>query len=350
MKNICILFGGQSSEHAVSLKSVMTVLENLPEDCKAYPVGITESGEWYLYEGDISNIPDGTWEKGSTVPAYFAPTANLPGLTVERDGVRESIEIDCVFPVLHGKFGEDGTVQGLLDLKGIRYVGCGTLSSAVSMDKSYTKMLVEGLGIRQARYVLIDRYNSENIDAVIAEAEGKLGYPVFVKPCNSGSSVGVGRANDAYELKDAISAALACDSRVLIEEAISGRELECAVLDCGGELTASRVGEVLAAAEFYTYDAKYNNAESKTDTDPELPDGKLFEVRDDAKRIFTRLGCKNLARVDFFLENGTNDVIFNEINTMPGFTSISMYPMLMEGVGVDRKSLIKRLIEAATAK
>jgi D-alanine-D-alanine ligase len=347
MKNICILFGGQSSEHEVSCRSVMTILKNLPEDCVAYPVGITRDGRWYLYTGDISLIPSGDWEKENCRSAYFSPSSLYPGLTVVSECGCEQVHIDCVFPVLHGKWGEDGTLQGLLDLKGIPYVGCGTLSSAVSMDKSYTKMLVEKLGIRQADYVLIDRYNSSDILSVADECESKLGYPVFVKPCNSGSSVGVCRACDREALFDAISEALKWDSRVLIEEQINGRELEVAVLDRGSSLTASGVGEVLAADTFYSYDAKYNNSESRTDTSPTLPDGVAFEIREAAKKIFAQLNCKGLSRVDFFLENGTNEVVFNEINTLPGFTDISMYPMLIEKIGMSCRELVACLIENA---
>ncbi len=347
MKNICVIFGGQSSEHEVSRVSVMTVLENLPSDCKAYPVGITRDGKWMLYEGDRAKIPSGEWESEQNKSCFFSPSSDHPGLTVCEDGTLSSIHIDCVFAVLHGKWGEDGTLQGLLELKGIPYVGCGVLSSAVSMDKSYTKLLVDTLGIRQARYVLLDQFSHGELHTLCQQAETRLGFPMFVKPCNFGSSVGVSRVETQEELRSALTLALECDSRVLIEEAIVGREVECAVFEDNGELLASGVGEVIAADPFYSYDAKYNNCESRTDISPELPAGKEFEIREASKRIFKLLSCRNLSRVDFFIENETNEIVFNEINTLPGFTPISMYPMLMNKAGLAPSALVSRLIEAA---
>ncbi len=347
MKNICVIFGGQSSEHEVSRVSVTTVLDNLPPDCKAYPVGITKEGKWLLFEGDTSKIPSGEWENGECRSAFFSPSSDYPGLTVACGGELSSIHIDCVFAVLHGKNGEDGTLQGLLELKGIPYVGCGVLSSAVSMDKSYTKLLVDTLGIRQADYVLVDQFSHSDLHTLSLQAETRLGFPMFVKPCNCGSSVGVSRVESSEELHAALTEALKCDSRVLIEEAIAGREVECAVFEDNGELLASGVGEVIAADTFYSYDAKYNNSESRTDISPELPAGKEFEIREASKRIFKLLSCRNLSRVDFFIENETNDIVFNEINTLPGFTPISMYPMLMQKAGLSPKNLVSRLLESA---
>lgn len=348
MKNICILFGGQSSEHEISCISVMTVLKNLPEDCTPVPVGITRDGRWFLYEGDWGAIENGEWEKSEQkCSAFLSPSREFEGLTVMRRGAPEQIAIDCCFPVLHGQFGEDGTIQGLFELKGIPYVGCGVLSSAVCMDKSYTKILVDSIGVRQAKYVLIDRYNVDSLPSIMEESEKKLGYPVFVKPCRSGSSVGVSRADNRAELEKCIKEALSCDSRVLIEEMICGREVECAVFDEGGVLTASGVGEILAADTFYTYDAKYHNADSRTEMNPDLPEAVQERIRESAMAIFALLGCRNLSRVDFFVEKETNDVVFNEINTLPGFTPISMYPMLMKKYGVETKDLVRRLIQAA---
>lgn len=347
MKNICVIFGGQSSEHEVSRVSVMTVLENMPEDCKAYPVGITREGKWMLYEGDTAKIPTGEWESEQNKSCFFSPSSDYPGLTVFDGGELSNVEIDCVFAVLHGKNGEDGTIQGLFELKGIPYVGCGVLSSAVSMDKSYTKLLVDTLGIRQADYVLVDQFSHGELHTLCRQAESRLGFPMFVKPCNFGSSVGVSRVESPDELRKALSQALKCDSRVLIEEAIVGREVECAVFEDNGELLASGVGEVIAADTFYSYDAKYNNTESRTDISPELPAGKEFEIREASKRIFKLLSCRNLSRVDFFIENETGDIVFNEINTLPGFTPISMYPMLMQKAGLSPKALVAGLIESA---
>ena len=249
------------------------------------------------------------------------------------------------FPVLHGKFGEDGTIQGLFEMLGVPYVGCGVASSSSSMDKSFTKRLVEGTGIKQADYVLVDRYNARDLDAVVRESVAKLGFPMFVKPCSSGSSIGISKARNEDELRAGIVEALRHDGRVLIEEFIRVRELECAVIDLGDRL-AAEVGEVIAADEFYDFDSKYNNAASVTNTHPDIPEALEKQIQESAKTIFRTLDCKSLSRVDFFLDLDTGDLIFNEINTLPGFTNISMYPMLAKKHGFDLPTLIDKLIES----
>ncbi|MBP5410343.1 MAG: D-alanine--D-alanine ligase, partial [Lachnospiraceae bacterium] len=254
---------------------------------------------------------------------------------------------DVVFPVLHGLYGEDGTVQGLFTLAGIPYVGCGMLCSAVSMDKLYTKIVVDTLGIRQAKYVSVFGHELADMDACVARVEESLPYPVFVKPSNAGSSKGVNKAHNRTELVYALKEASYHDRKILVEETIVGREIECAVLGDGITVDASGVGEILAADEFYSYDAKYNNEDSRTVIGPELPDGKEDEFRECARSIFRALDGFGLARVDFFLEKGTDEVVFNEINTLPGFTSISMYPMLWGDRGLDKTTLITKLIELA---
>ena len=251
-----------------------------------------------------------------------------------------------VFPVLHGLRGEDGTVQGLLELARIPYVGCGVLASAVSMDKLYTKLIVDSLGIRQADYVPVRRSQLQDMNSVIASVENKLSYPVFVKPSNAGSSRGVTRADNREELITGLKEAADNDRRILVEEMIVGREIECGVFGDGDSTKASGVGEILAAAEFYDFDAKYYNAESKTVVDPELPDGATERVREAAVKIFNAVDGYGLSRVDFFVKaDGT--VVFNEINTLPGFTAISMYPMLWEARGVNKRQLIDDLIDHA---
>ena len=252
-----------------------------------------------------------------------------------------------IFPVLHGKFGEDGTIQGVFEMSGIPYVGCGVLSSSVSMDKISTKIFVEKLGIRQAKFVADIAPDLSELDHTVAEVEEKLGYPVFVKPSNAGSSCGVSKAENREELKAAVELAKKHDTRVLIEEMICGHEVECAVLG-GRDPKASKVGEVVAAAEFYDYDAKYNNSESKTVIDPDtVPQASKDKVREDAVAIFKAVSGFSLSRVDFFIENETNDVVFNEINTLPGFTNISMYPMLWADRGLSITELIDRIVETA---
>ena len=235
----------------------------------------------------------------------------------------------------------------LLDLAGIPYVGCGVVASAVSMDKLFTKVIVNSIGnIRHARYVAIRRRELENMDDCVARVENVHKYPVFIKPSNAGSSKGVSKAHNRGELISGLKEAAVHDEKILVEETIVGREIECAVLG-GDEPKASGVGEILAAADFYDFDAKYNNAESKTVVGPDLPAGKEDEIRKDAVAIFNAVDGFGLARIDFFLENGTNDVVFNELNTMPGFTSISMYPMLWANKGLDKKTLVDKLIRSA---
>ena len=228
--------------------------------------------------------------------------------------------------------GEDGTVQGLLELAAIPYVGCGVLASACSMDKFYTKIVVDSIGVRQAKFVGVRRHELTHMDEVVARVEAGVPYPVFVKPSKAGSSQGVSKAENREELIDALNLAAKHDSKILVEETIVGREIECGVLGMN-EPKASGVGEVLSAEEFYSYDAKYNNEESRTVVDPVA--------------IFKALDCSGLSRVDFFLTKDTNEVVFNEINTLPGLTAISMYPMLWEARGLSKKALVQKLIDLA---
>lgn len=344
-KNLVVLFGGQSSEHEVSCISVVTVIESV--DTEKYDmtfVGITKQGQW-LKVDSVKQIQDGTW-RDSKISAVISPDATRKELIIKEGDSISSKKIDVVFPVLHGLYGEDGTVQGLLELAKIPYVGCGVLASSVSMDKLYTKIVVDTLNIRQAKYIGIRKGDWKGKDAVIAKIEEAFSYPVFVKPSNAGSSKGVSKANNREELVVSIEEAFCHDKKVLVEETIIGRELECAVLG-GNEVKAASVGEVLAAsnAAFYDFDAKYNNQESKTVIDPELPEGKTEEIQKAAVEIFKAVDGFGLSRVDFFLEKDTNEVVFNEINTMPGFTSISMYPMLWGAKGVDKKELVQTLLD-----
>ena len=343
-KNVLVLFGGRSSEHEVSCVSATTVISNMDREAyEVYAVGITKEGRWVLVDS-VTEIQDGTWVNSSK-QAVLSPDTTEKALYVWEQDTCKKITIDVAFPVLHGLNGEDGTVQGLFELAGIPYVGCGVLASAVSMDKLYTKVIVDTLGICQARYVAV--YKDEiGETSVYEKIEEKLGYPVFIKPSNAGSSRGVSKAANRQELISGLAEAANHDRKILVEETIYGRELECAVLG-DGEVKASGIGEVLAAAEFYDYEAKYHNAESKTVISPELPEGKEEEIREAAVKIFKAVDGQGLSRVDFFLENETNRVIFNEINTLPGFTSISMYPMLWGAKGIDKPELISRLLELA---
>lgn len=343
-KTILVVFGGRSSEHEVSCISAATVISNMDQTrYEIYPVGITKEGRWILADS-VESIKDGSWVQGAC-QAMLSPDTTEQALYIfEKCGVRK-VKIEVAFPVLHGLNGEDGTIQGLFELAGIPYVGCGVLASAVSMDKLYTKVIVDTLGISQAAYVAVRKEEIED-DRVYEKIEKELSYPVFIKPSNAGSSRGVSKAANREELIAGLREASLHDRKILVEETILGRELECAVLG-NEEAEASGIGEVLAAAEFYDYEAKYHNAESKTVISPELPEGKREEIRKAALRIFRAVDGQGLSRVDFFLEHGTNRVIFNEINTLPGFTSISMYPMLWAEQGIDKPELIERLISLA---
>lgn len=344
-KNIAVLFGGQSSEHEVSCISAVTIINAI--DSSEYDIvkiGITKEGHW-LYVNSVEDITSGAWMESSTT-AVISPDATRKEIICIGPEGTKSIPVDVVFPVLHGLCGEDGTVQGLLELAKIPYVGCGVIASALGMDKLYAKIVVDTLGISQASYVPVMKSELQAMDTVVAKVECKLAYPVFVKPSNAGSSRGISKAHNKEELKAALLEAANHDVKILVEETILGRELECAVL--GGEKTeASGVGEILAAAEFYDYNAKYNDADSKTVIGPELPEGKEDEIRRAAVSIFEALDGYGLSRVDFFLEKDTNRVIFNEINTLPGFTGISMYPMLWKAKGLDIHTLVARLIALA---
>lgn len=354
-KTVAVLFGGQSSEHEVSCMSARTILAAL--DRNKYDViliGITKEGKW-LYVNNEDRITDGTWVK-SKRSALISPDAGMKSILVCRQAdpgeMAETsfVSVDVVFPALHGLFGEDGTVQGLLELSGIPYVGCGVLASAISMDKIYTKLVVERLGIRQAKYVCVMRHElREQLQVIIDRVETTLDYPIFIKPSNAGSSRGVTKAHCREEMITGLELAAKHDCKILVEECIIGRELECAVLG-GIQPKVSAVGEILAAAEYYDYDAKYNNADSKTVISPELPDGKAEEIRRCAERIFLAVDGFGLARVDFFMEKDTNEIVFNEINTMPGFTEISMYPMLWESEGMTLAELVDALIDLAFAR
>ncbi len=346
-RNLAVIFGGQSSEHDISCLSVCNVADNIDtEKWNVLLIGITLEGGWLLVDS-VADIRDGSWVK-SERRAELSPDAEKKHVIVTNaDGSREEVRIDVIFPVLHGKYGEDGTIQGLFELAKIPYVGCGVLASAAGMDKFYTKIIVNAIGIRQAEFVGVRAYELKDMEKVIRRIEKKLSYPVFVKPSKAGSSCGVSKAGNTDELKAALLKAAEIDSKILVEEYIKGREVECAVYGGGSKkVYATGIGEILAAADFYDFDAKYNNPDSKTVIDPDVPEDVVEKIRDDARAIFNAIDGYGLARVDFFISDG-NEIVFNEINTMPGFTAISMYPMLWESRGISKKQLVDDLIQNA---
>lgn len=348
---LAVLFGGVSSEHEISCLSAASILRNLDKDkYDIYAVGITREGKWYYCPTcDPDRIENGAWERmADKAPAVLTPDRGIHGLLLMHEGKTETVRIDCVFPVLHGVGGEDGTIQGLLELAGIPYVGCGVAASANSMDKSITKAIVDTAGVRQAKYYLALRHDFERgAEGVVRAAADALGaFPVFVKPCSQGSSVGVAKANDMLELAAGLTEAFGLDSKVLVEEFIDGHEVECAVLG-NQKPVASTVGEIAPTQEFYTFDAKYKDESSKLYIPAHITEQQIETVRQNALRVYTALGCRGLSRVDFFVTHEGGEVLFNELNSIPGFTSISMYPKLFDYEGLRYPALLDRLIELA---
>lgn len=347
-KLVVVLFGGQSSEHEVSCVSAATVISKINRDLyDLLIIGITKEGKW-LRVSSLEDVQTGIWKEGK-VSAILSPDATQKAvLLLEGDKV-EIIKVDVVFPVLHGLYGEDGTIQGLLEMAQIPYVGCGVVASALAMDKVFTKMVVERLGIRQAKYIALTKKSLEQMQLVVEQVENKLSYPVFIKPSNAGSSQGVSKAYTREDLMAGLQFAAKHDNKILVEETIVGREIECAVLG-GNEPKASGVGEVVAAADFYDYDAKYNNEASKTVLSPILPEKTVEDICKYALQIFKALDGYGLSRVDFFVENESGEIVFNEINTLPGFTGISMYPMLWETKGIGKAQLVEKLLQLAFSR
>ncbi len=352
MKKVLILFGGVSSEHIISLISAKSVIDNLPKD-KYTPVlmGITKEGDWYVYSGESENLPDDKWleDKEKLTPATISLSRTDHGIILFGETVKKE-RIDVVFPVLHGKNGEDGTIQGMLQLSGIPFVGCDMLSSACCMDKVVTNTLADANGIPQAKWLgaFQSTYEKEK-DELLKKAEDYLGFPIFVKPANAGSSVGVSKATDKESLHEAILFAFKEDSRLVLEEGIFGAEVECAVMG-NDEPQASVVGEIEACNDFYDFEAKYVNSESNLYIPARLPQEKLDEIRACAINAYKALGCSGLARVDFFVRHTDGKVLLNEPNTIPGFTSISMYSKLWDASGVSYGELIDRLLNYALKK
>lgn len=347
--NVAVIFGGCSTEHDVSIASASTIINNMKsEKYNIIPIYITREGKWLMYDGPSKeNVKNIQWDKFG-VSAVISPDRMHKGLLrIVGDKVK-IVKIDVVFPALHGTNAEDGTIQGLFEMAGLKYVGCGVLASSVCMDKSITKTIAKQLGVKQAEYLVVESYELEELESICKNVRYKLGYPCFVKPANGGSSVGISKVKNKKDLEKAIPLAFLFDNKIVIEKAIIGRELECAVLgDGGNETQISCVGEVIAADEFYDYDSKYNNSDSKTVLPADISEKISNEIQEISLKIFRAVNGSGLSRVDFFLENETENIIFNEINTMPGFTNISMYPMLFEEKGLQISDTIDALINIA---
>jgi D-alanine-D-alanine ligase len=347
---VAVIFGGQSGEHDVSLRSAQTVLAALNGDrFEAVPIGVTRDGQWLTGTDPMAQLTassplfalEGPAEPDTETLeiAVSSTSQNLPsGL---------GADIDVVFPVLHGPMGEDGTVQGLLELAGIPFVGSGVLGSALAMDKAMAKLVLQQHGIPQAPWLLVNRRDWERDSGAVAEKIGnELGYPCFIKPANMGSSVGVTKVHNPTELGAAIDLAGRLDRRIVAEKGLRVRELEVSVLGNDNPV-ASVVGEVVSVNEFYDYSAKYVEEGSELIVPADIPAGVQREIQRIAVEAFVALDLAGLARADFFLDLDTGQVLLNEVNTMPGFTSISMYPRLWEASGVSLPELVERLLQLA---
>ena len=347
--SVCVLFGGMSPEHEVSLRSAESVLNNInKEKYNVFPVGITRDGDWIIYGGkDYSELPAGTWmnnpanRRGTISPIRGQGLFCFEGDCVVRE------RIDVVFPVMHGENCEDGAIQGLLQLAGIPYVGPHISASAVAMDKTLTKLVVDQAGVPQAAWHLVRSGELQHhMDHVVAALEAKFNYPMFVKPAGTGSSVGVSKAADRTALEKALWDAAKFDKKILVEEFIHGREIEVAVL--GNESPAASIcGEIDSGAEFYDYEAKYVTDTSTAYIPARISEDVEEQVREMAVQVYSAIGCQGLSRVDFFVTYEDNRIVFNEINTLPGFTSISMYPKLFAASGIPYSQLIDELLQLA---
>ena len=347
--SVCILFGGVSPEHEVSLRSAESVLNNIDKNkYNVFPVGITKEGDWILYAGkDYSLLLSGEWKNfPGNRRAAISPVRGQGLLSFEGDCVVRE-RIDVVFPVLHGENGEDGTVQGLLRLAGIPFVGPHVAASAVAMDKTLTKLVADQAGIPQADWELVRRGDVEgHMEQKLNLLEQRFSYPMFVNPAGTGSSGGVSKAADRAALEKALLEASAYDEKVLVEEFIRGREIEVAVMGNASPV-ASICGEIDSGAEFYDYDAKYITDTSVAYVPARIPEEVQERVREAAVKVYRAIGCRGLSRVDFFVTYEGNRVVFNEINTIPGFTSISMYPKLFAASGIPYPELIDSLLALA---
>jgi len=346
--NIALIFGGKSGEHEVSLVSTASIYKHIDKDkYNVFTIGITKEGTWMYYEGSEENIKNGNWVNlaNKKVEVNLVPSGNKEVGIIFEDGRVE--KIDVLFPVLHGPYGEDGTIQGLFEISQIPYVGCGVLASSVGMDKLICKKVFSEIGLPQVNYTDTSRW-AFNMDSEkeLNDIEAKLSYPIFVKPANLGSSVGISKATDREELLKGIEEALKYDSRIVLEQGIDAREIEVAVLG-NDEVKASIAGEIKPAKDFYDYEDKYINGASTYDIPANISKENMENIRRMAVEAFKGIDGKGLSRVDFFIDRNSGEIFINEINTLPGFTNISMYPKMWEATGLPYTQLIDKLIELA---
>ncbi len=346
-KTVAVLFGGCSTEYGVSLKSAASVIDHLDESkYDLVLIGITKEGAWLRYGGGTEDIREDRWQTHpSCLPAFLSPSREAAGI-VELAGTEYRLTpVDVVFPVLHGRNGEDGTVQGLLELAGIPFVGCGSLSSAVCMDKGIASQLVKAAGVDTALSITV--YEGEDLYTAVKKAE-PLGFPLYIKPARSGSSFGITKAYDRLELMEGIRSAFAHDTKVIVEQNVAGFEVGCAVLGDVDPLIGE-IDEIELKGEFFDFDEKYSLSSSTIHLPARIAEETAARIKETAKRIYRTLGCSGLARVDMFI--GTDGrIVFNEVNTMPGFTAASRYPNMMRASHVTYPELMDRLIRLALTR
>lgn len=345
MIKLGILFGGRSREHDVSLMSAASVLRTLDKRrFTAIPIGITRDGRWLPFEGSVDAIEDGSWQKLAEAAFRENPEAYGIDLLGAGPGSLRS-RIDFALPILHGPYGEDGTIQGLFEMLDMPYGGCGVTGSAVAMDKILAKNLFSEAGLPQGSYVaIVEEDMTSDEEQVLDRIESTLSYPVFVKPANMGSSVGISKVKNREQLKEALELSLLHDRRILVEQAIDCREIEVGILG-NGDPRASSVGEIIPSAEFYDYTAKYcDGGRSQLCIPADIPEDRAGEIRRIALAAYRLLDCSGFARVDFFLERKTGRILINEINTIPGFTKFSMFPLLWKDAGLNYPELIERIV------
>ena len=346
--NVALIFGGKSGEHEVSLVSATSVYKNIDKDkYNVFTIGITKEGKWLYYDGSEENIKNGEWVNlaNKNVEINLVPSGNKEVGILFEDGHTE--KIDVIFPVLHGPYGEDGTIQGLFEISQIPYVGCGVLASSVGMDKLICKKVFSQIGLPQVNYTYTNRWQfNQDSEKELNDIESKLDYPVFVKPANMGSSVGISKATNRQELLEGIEEALKYDSRIVLEQGIDAREIEVAVLG-NDEVRASIAGEIKPGKDFYDYEDKYINGVSVCEIPANISEEHMENIRRMAIEAFKGIDGKGLSRVDFFIDKNSGEIFINEINTLPGFTSISMYPKMWDATGLPYTQLIDKLIDLA---
>ncbi len=343
-KRIVVLFGGASSEYEVSLQSAYAVMTHIDEEkYQILPIGIAKNGTWYLYRGEFTDIPEDKWlDESRCVPVVVSPDKRLHGLLLLKENGVEEISLDGALPILHGKNGEDGTVQGVFELAGIPLIGCNTMSSAICMDKETAHRLAKECGVKVPASYIVKEAEKQNI-AQIETYGDMLGYPLFVKPLRAGSSFGITKVTGKEELQAAVEHAFAYDTHVILEEMIEGFEVGCAVLGVD-ELTVGAVDEIELSEGFFDYTEKYTLKSSKIHVPARIAQEKAKEIKDAAVRIYRGLGCSYFARVDMFL-TPEGEIYFNEVNTIPGFTAHSRFPNMMKEAGISFEEIIARLLE-----